>query len=257
MAATKSHSPGVRVTARQKRVILDALHQMAAAYGPQGWWPVYCERKHTRTAQGELEPNGYHQGQFDFPRTRAGRWEISCGAVLTQNTAWINVRTALAALRKAKFTTPERVLAAPQASLAALIRPARYFNSKALYLKALATWFIAHDRKLCAQRYSRAEVELARPVLLAVKGVGRETADAILLYAYNLPTFVVDAYTRRIFTALGVIDETYTYDKIRALFEGTMLQESPRRTVEVWQEYHALIVEHARRTYLRNYVPIV
>lgn len=152
--------------------------------------------------------------------------------------------------------TPERVLAAPLASLTALIRPARYFNSKALYLKALATWFIEHDRELCAQKYSRAALEQARPVLLEVRGVGRETADAILLYAYNLPTFVVDTYTRRIFSAIGVVDESYSYDQIRAVFESTLVQEAPCRTVELWQEYHALIVEHARRTYLRNYVPM-
>ncbi len=227
---------------------------MGKEYGPQGWWPVHCERRLCTGANG-VEPNGYHVGRFDFPRTRQGRWEICCGAVLTQNTAWANVRKALAALRRGGFVTPERILAAPLELLCDAIRPARYFNQKAHYVRDLANWFIRSDRGLLVHRHSRDALERVRPELLRVRGIGRETADAILLYAYALPTFVVDAYTRRVFSQLGVLDATWSYEQVRALFEAALMQEVPRATVECWQESHALIVEHARRTTARKSVP--
>jgi endonuclease-3 related protein len=201
-----------------------------------------------------IEPDGYHLGQFDFPRTRQGRWEICCGAVLTQNTSWSNVRTALAGLRRVALVTPEGILRANSEVLCEAIRPARYFNQKTKYVRAVAKWFIQNDRNLARAKHSRAMLEATRPGLLKVLGVGRETADSILLYAYALPTFVVDAYTRRVFSGLGAFDDTWNYERVRALFETIATQQSPRHTVEHWQECHALIVEHARRQATRKNV---
>jgi endonuclease-3 related protein len=240
---------------KSSRIIRAALAQMQTEYGPQGWWPVFCERCNCANAQGVLEPDGYHLGKFDFPRTRQGRWEICCGAVLTQNTSWSNVRTALAGLRRVALVTPERILTANNEVLSEAIRPARYFNQKTRYLRAVAEWFIQNDRNLARAKHSRSMLEATRPELLKVLGVGRETADSILLYSYALPTFVVDAYTRRIFSRLGVLDDTWSYERIRALFETVLLQQSPKHTVEHWQECHALIVEHARRLATRKNVP--
>lgn len=233
-------------------VIRSALVQMAQAYGPQGWWPVHCEGKRCITPGGRVEADGYHAGQFDFPRTRGGRWEICCGAVLTQNTAWTNVRKALAELRNLRLTRPEHIVVAPNDTLCDAIRAARYFNQKARYLQSLADWFMLNDRTLARAKYSRQALEAVRPELLKVRGVGRETADAILLYAYALPTFVIDAYTRRVFSPLGTLDETWSYEQVRALFEAALAQGSAMATVEHWQESHALIVEHARVTLLRK-----
>jgi endonuclease-3 related protein len=242
--------------ARVRATIIAALARMTQEYGPQGWWPVYCEKAGCFDAAGALESDGYHVAQFEFPRTRRGRWEICCGAVLTQNTAWTNVRTALAGLRRAHLVTPERILSSSDESLREAIRPARYFNQKAYYVRALADWFIQNDRAIARIRHSREVLDRVRPELLKVRGIGRETADAILLYAYALPTFVVDAYTRRVFAHLGVLDDTWSYERVRALFESVLLQSSPQATVETWQESHALIVEHARRSSARKSVPI-
>jgi endonuclease III related protein len=232
--------------------IVAAIVRLEKEYGCQGWWPVTCERKHFTFPRGELQVDGYHPGQFDFPRTRRGRWEICCGAVLTQNTAFTNVRRVLSSLTEARLTTPERLLRYPRPSLSTLIRPAGYFNQKAEYLRAVATWFIENDGRLCRSEPSRVLLEAARPTLLQVRGIGPETADSILLYAYSLPTFVVDAYTRRVFARLGIIETTASYASIRAVFEEALSQSTASASVRVWQEAHALIVEHAKRHHGRG-----
>jgi endonuclease-3 related protein len=147
---------------------------------------------------------------------------------------------------------PEPIAVAPSETLGEAIRPAGYFNQKARYLQALAEWFILNDRTLTRAKYSRPVLDAVRPELLKVRGVGRETADSILLYAYSLPTFVIDAYTRRVFAPLGVFDDTWSYEQVRALFESALAQASATATVEQWQESHALIVEHARLTLPRK-----
>ena len=232
--------------------ILAAIERMADAYGPQGWWPVTCERKWFARPNGETEKDGYHPGQFDFPRTRKGRWEICCGAVLTQNTAWTNVRKALAGLRERNITTPERLLSTHVNTLRSVIRPAGYFNQKSGYLRALAEWFSGRDRALSRAERSRALLEIERPRLLSVLGVGPETADSILLYAYALPTFVVDAYTRRVLERLSLAQPHFNYERIRALCERALAQATTTATVRAWQEAHALIVEHAKRHHGRG-----
>jgi endonuclease-3 related protein len=232
-----------------------AIERMAQAYGPQGWWPIHCERRHFANPQGPGETEGYHPGQFEFPRTRQGRWEICCGALLTQNTAWTNVRKALSGLRERRITTPERLLSTRVQTLRSIIRPAGYFNQKSGYLRAVAEWFVASDGKLCRGVRSRKLLETWRPELLRVRGVGPETADSILLYAYALPTFVVDAYTRRVFERLALVRPDWNYERIRGLFESALERQSVDATVQWWQEAHALIVEHAKRHHARGADP--
>jgi endonuclease-3 related protein len=227
---------------------------MSTAYGPQGWWPVRGERRHFNVRAGELGLRGYHPGQFDFPRTRNGRWEIICGAVLTQNTAWTNVERALDALRASRLMTAKAVLQADREQLSSVIRPAGYFNQKAGYLVAVAQWFLEHDRALSQSASSREHVLAFRPGLLKVLGIGPETADSILLYAYRLPTFVIDAYTRRVFGRIGVVGSDWKYEQIRALFESALDTPDPIAKVIEWQEAHALIVAHAKRFHARTSV---
>jgi len=252
LAYSVTRSRSIRVKPSSNASIVSAFLRLEKEYGCQGWWPVTCERKHFTHPRGELQVDGYHPGQFDFPRTRRGRWEICCGAVLTQNTAWTNVRRALSSLAEARLTTPERLLRYPRPSLSSIIRPAGYFNQKAEYLRAVAQWFIENDGRLCRSKRSRALLEAARTTLLQVRGVGPETADSILLYAYSLPTFVVDAYTRRVFSRLGVIETTASYESVRARFEAALSQTTVSTCVRVWQEAHALIVEHAKRHHGRG-----
>ncbi|MBN2196141.1 MAG: hypothetical protein JW751_25215 [Polyangiaceae bacterium] len=232
--------------ARHRRRVRQALASLLSHHGPQGWWPVRTERARFETQTGERQTRGYHPGEFDFPRTREGRWEIVTGAVLTQNTAWSNVERALDALGAARVTAPEAMLALDPAGLGAIVRPAGYFNQKSRYLRAVAEWFMASDPALAAAPRSRATLEDVRPRLLAVRGVGPETADSVLLYAYSLPTFVIDAYTRRVLAAHGLADPTTPYEELRTACEAALDEPTAAERVRLWQESHAVIVEEAK-----------
>lgn len=199
------------------------------AYGPQGWWPLSEHAGTNPTKTGST--HGYHPGDYTFPRTAQERFEICTGAVLTQNTAWPNVEKALRALIQADALSPSAMLAAIEIDLAALIRPSGYHNAKARKLKHLAAFFRELDGKTPS-----------RDQLLAVWGIGPETADSIRLYAYGQTEMVVDAYTRRILEQAGWIPPKTGYDELkRFCMEGL-----PGDT-HMYQEFHALMVEHAKR----------
>lgn len=153
-------------------------------------------------------------------------WEIMVGAVLTQNTAWTNVEKALENLAGAGVRDRESLLKLSENELAGLIKPSGYYNQKARKLKTLAAF----------------EGPYTRESLLSLWGIGPETADSILLYAHGKTCFVVDAYTRRIFTRLGIISPAWGYEEIREFFESRL-----PRDPEVYKEYHALIVKMAKR----------
>lgn len=157
------------------------------------------------------------------------------GAILTQNTAWTNADAALASLQRAGVRLPQDILALSQRRLAALVRSSGYFNQKARKLRAVASLF-ARPRALTAAGAP------SREALLSEFGIGPETADSILLYAFHEPIFVVDAYTRRILSRIGVIDGSESYDDIQGLFHDAL-----ERDHALYNEYHALIVEHAKR----------
>ena len=208
--------------------------ELLACYGPQGWWPITACTGTNPAASGTR--GGYHPGDYSWPRTPLERFEICIGAVLTQNTAWSNVEKALANLAGTAAVSPEGILSLPREELAALIRPAGYFNQKSAYL---------HNLAIFLSRCGNATP--SRADLLAVTGIGEETADSILLYAYKVPTFVVDAYTRRIFGHRGLIDPASPYKVIKAYFEEGLPQDP-----DLFAEYHALIVEHAKRYYSKK-----
>jgi len=185
--------------------------RLLRAWGPQGWWPA-----DTAT-------------------------EMVVGAILTQNTAWPNVERAVKNLAEANRLTWSRLREISQADLAELIRPSGTFRVKALRLKAFVRFLWRFhagdlDNMLCGN------LEEVRKRLLSIHGIGPETADAIILYAGYRPTFVVDAYTRRVLRRHYAIDHRASYESVRAL-----LQQSIRADVGVYQEYHALLVELAKR----------
>ncbi len=182
-----------------------------AAYGPQDWWP----------------------GETPF--------EVMVGAVLTQNTAWSNVEKAIANLKANDSLSPEAIVAAPREQLAAWLRPSGYFNIKAERLGNYCRWYLAQGGY---QSLSALPTEPLRAAVLSVKGVGPETADDILLYAFDRPVFVIDAYTRRIFQRVGLIAGDEPYETLRGLFEQRLAHRSER--VALFGEYHALIVNHAK-----------
>ncbi|MCL2003281.1 MAG: endonuclease III domain-containing protein [Oscillospiraceae bacterium] len=168
-------------------------------------------------------------------------YEVMAGAVLTQNTAWGNVEKALANF--GDRLSPRFVLDADSEALAEIIRPAGFFNQKAQYLKAVTRWYAGYGFDVSAVR--REPLEKLRRELLAVRGVGKETADSILLYAFGFPTFVVDAYTVRLCERLPM-DAGKGYDAVKTYFEDRL----PRRA-DIFNNYHALIVvngkEHCRK----------
>ncbi len=177
-----------------------------------------------------------HGHQYWWPGDSA--FEIMVGAVLTQNTAWINVEKAIVNLKRAKALSPEAIVSTHPRRLAAWLRPSGYFNIKAKRLKALCRWLIEQGGTNKIAKFTTHDL---RHALLNVHGVGPETADDILLYAFNRPVFVIDAYTRRIFARLGLIAGDEPYETLRYLFENEL-----ENSVSLFNEYHALIVIHAK-----------
>ena len=202
---------------RAYRLLLDR-------FGPQGWWPA------------------------ESP------FEVMVGAILTQNTNWANVERAIANLKRHGLVTPEKLVQPPASRLRRLIRPAGYYRVKERRLRALVRYFIERwggD----IRRMRRAPGRRLREELRAVKGVGPETADSILCYALEKPFFVVDAYTRRMFSRHGWADARADYEKLRLMVERSM-----PRSVRALNEFHALIVRlgkvYCRRTPLCEDCPL-
>jgi len=180
----------------------------------------------------------YFGEQHWWPSKSGTQWEIIAGAILTQNCAWRNVEQALGNLSALDANTPQQLLALPLATLRKAIRPAGFFMQKSICLQEVARFFITHTTEYtfpCAE----AELRTRRKQLLNIKGVGRETADSILLYAFNQPIFVIDAYTRRVAERhLDIPDAaTLPYDVLQATF----MKNLPNDT-QIYNEYHALIV---------------
>lgn len=175
----------------------------------------------------------YHPGDYSCPKTGAQRFEIVAGALLTQNTSWKNAEKALLNLHSSRKLSPEAIISAPIPELESLIRPAGYFRQKAGRLKLLSEAYLKADGDM--------GTESLRAHFLSVKGVGPETADSILLYAYCRPSFVVDAYTRRFCASLRLFHGK-DYDDCRNFFQGNLPQEHG-----LFNEFHALIVEWGKR----------
>lgn len=214
--------------------IQDIYQKLFPLYGPQGWWPLINCKGHNPTKTGATE--GYHPLNYDLPVERKEIYEIIVGTILTQNTSWLQANSAVRNLNDLNALVPEKLLQLDDNVLKSAVRPAGFLNQKSIYLKTVTQFFI----ELNGEIPSRKE-------LLSVKGVGNETADSILLYAYKQPEFVVDTYTRRIFSHMGMVDEKIKYLELKNLF-----QTSLPRDVRVYQEYHALIVEHAKRYYSKK-----
>jgi len=175
-------------------------------FGPQNWWP----------------------GETQF--------EIITGAILTQNTNWANVEKAIANLKSAYLLTPEKLYHLNVPELAELIRPAGYYNIKAKRLKSFVNWlFQNYDGQLA--NLKNLDTNQLRAELLAIKGIGCETADSILLYALGRPVFVIDAYTARVAARHRLIEPDADYEQLRELFQSNLPQDS-----QLFNEYHALLV---------------
>ncbi len=184
------------------------LASLRGHHGPQHWWPA------------------------ETP------FEVMVGAVLTQNTAWTNVERAIANLRARRLLDAEAILAVPAEELADAIRPSGYFNIKAQRLRNLCAAYVEEGGH---SGLARLDTAALRDRLLAVNGVGPETADDIVLYAFSRPVFVIDAYTRRILSRLGWIGGDEPYDELQGMVESVLTDD-----VGALNELHALFVAHGK-----------
>jgi len=192
--------------AKVGKLLKELYEKLWQVFGPQGWWP----------------------GETPF--------EVALGAILTQNTNWNNVAKVMARLKAEGLLSAQALTAASEAELAGLLRPAGYYNLKARRVKNFLA--VLRDRyRGSMEALAGEDLETLRPELLAVKGIGPETADSILLYALNKPTFVVDAYTFRILSRHHLVPESCDYEELRRLFMDRLTAD-----VGLYQEYHALLV---------------
>jgi endonuclease III related protein len=213
--------------------IMKVYRKLLTLHGQQGWWPVI--------------PRGGTAPKYGVRRHNSRqKLEIMISAILAQNTQWRpNVERAMIELNRKGLIDIDKMLLAKHDVLAQAIRSAGYYNQKAKKLKNLALFLRQHP----IRELQRMEQWSARELLLSVKGIGPETADSILLYALDKPVFVVDAYTRRIALSLGFIKDGASYDEIQDLFMSSLPNDA-----KLYNEFHALLVEHAKRFYKKDRV---
>ncbi len=222
-------SGGPEPTASQ---LLDIYRRLRTSQGLQHWWP----------------------GESSF--------EVVIGCILTQNTNWGNVEKAITNLKLADALLPSKILAIPIDHLIELIRPTGFHTQKPVRLKSISRWWLdiwgddvrplAHENetewgsdhgslRIPSPPLTPRELGELRAELLATRGIGPETADSIILYALGLPAFVVDAYTRRIFSRLGLVKETCRYDELQSLFQSNLPQ-----SLHLFFDYHAQLIALAK-----------
>ncbi len=212
------------MNANRKELLEDIYHRLYVAFGPQRWWPAETS------------------------------FEVILGAILTQNTAWKNVAATIENLRRHDLLLFERLSTLNTRELAILIRSSGFYNQKAKKIKTFCDHILAKWGGSLEQFLAQ-DVESLRTDLLALRGIGPETADSIILYAAFKPSFVVDTYTYRIFSRHGWVEEAISYDDLREFFMGVMDPDVP-----LFQEFHALLVRaghlYCRKTALCQSCPL-
>jgi endonuclease-3 related protein len=201
---------------RINQCLKDIYQRLMAAYGRQHWWPA------------------------------EETFEVMVGAILTQSTAWRNAEKAIANLKVARALSPEALRRLPLLELAQIIRPCGYYNAKALKLNSLAGWIGNHYHDDLNRLFANDIAELRRQ-LLSIHGIGRETADSIMLYAAAKPVFVIDAYTRRIMSRIGLAPGINNYADYQQLFMAHLPADA-----QLFNEYHALLVRLAKDVCLKK-----
>lgn len=188
-------------------VLKKIFDKLFITFGPQKWWPA------------------------------SSPFEVAVGAILTQNTNWQNVEKAINNLKKNGLLNPKKLKELDEKTLAILIKPAGYYNQKSKKLKEFIK-FLWNNYGGKMENMEKEDPYTLREKLLSIKGIGKETADSILLYALNIPSFVVDTYTYRIMLRHGLISEDVDYDELKELFEKNL-----EKDVKLFNEYHALLVK--------------
>lgn len=196
-----------------KNVFEKIYEELKRKYGkPNGQWKLWCQR----------------------PKSQREREEVILGAVLTQRTNWQNVEQAINNLKKAKINSLKNIYRTGKKSLAPLIKPSGFYKTKSHYLISLVKFIFKNYGGLAKMK--RRDVKELREKLLSLKGIGRETADSILLYALDKPIFVIDEYTRRL-VKKRKLSQNLSYDFLQKLFEKNL-----KKDFKLYQDLHALIV---------------
>ncbi len=198
------------------RLLLEIFRRLYDAHGPQHWWP------------GD------------------SRFEVIVGAILTQSTAWTNVEKALSAMKSARCWSFEEIAALPESELASIIRSSGYYNAKARKLQSFA-WHTLNRGGL--DPLFDQDMDSLRSELLSIHGIGEETADDIVVYAAEMPSFVIDSYTRRIVDRMGLAPQgrSRNYGSYQSLFQDNLPAVTP-----LFNEFHALLDHHAKFVCLKR-----
>ena len=195
----------------KKSNLLELYKTLLKQFGPQNWWPA---------DEGPLKG-----------------WEICVGAILTQNTNWKNVEKAINNLKEENSLGPQKIMSVKTSKLQKLVKPSGFYKQKAKRLKIFAQFALSFGSP------NKFLTNVTRDQLLSIKGIGPETADSILLYACNKPYFVIDAYTRRLLSRMKIIRGDESYDYLQSIFHDSLPHD-----VELYKEFHALIVENEKRS---------
>jgi endonuclease III related protein len=201
------------------QVLIAMYHQLYRVFGPQYWWP----------------------GETPF--------EVAVGAILTQNTNWGNVEKAIRNLKQQKVLSAKDIHKMPASELAELIRPAGYFNVKAKRLKSFID-FLSKDFNGSMKKMKKDDMYPLREKLLTINGIGPETADSILLYALEKPSFVIDAYTKRVLSRHKIMEHDRSYEDFQGLFHTALDKD-----VKLFNEFHALFVR-VGKTFCKRRAPL-
>ena len=197
---------------RRNEVLLKIFKALLKAYGPRHWWPAKT------------------------------RFEVIIGAILTQNVTWKNAKDSVDSLREAGMLSAEKIIKAPQRKLAFRIKSSRFYNQKAKNLKAFCSYLMKENQGSLNMMFAK-DMDILRKELLGLRGIGQETADCILLYAGKKPSFVSDAYTKRLLKRYGLINKELPYADIRRFFMDNLPEDT-----YIYNEFHALIVRHGHLT---------
>lgn len=203
-------------------------------YGPQGWWPLYSEK----------EKKIVYRKNYFGPLSEKECFEIAAGAVLTQNITWKNAEKCVINLKTNNILDPEKLLNTEENIIYKLIRSSGYYKQKTQKLKNLSLWICKKGGDI--KKIFKDNPDIIRRELLSIKGIGKETADSIMLYAAYIPFFVIDSYTKRLFSRIFT-HTIESYDELQEIFHKTI----PADYI-IYNEFHALIVEISKNVCKKN-----
>ena len=234
---TTSHQHYLNILANSKNIVVMVFKKLLTSYGFQGWWPTCSSFEKKLGNNIDTESPQYRPDNPFRSLTPQEKFEICIGAILTQNTSWTNVAKVIPLIKKIQLLNEKKLNQIDLDSLAKHIKPTGYYNQKARKIKAFAQYITENP----LEQIFKLSIPDLRKTLLKLHGIGPETADDIILYAAQKPVFVIDTYTKRIFSRLGFCQENISYYDLQTLIMKNLPLNAP-----LFNEYHALLVKLAK-----------